>query len=78
MMLSGSPRVHGNKYWVEGKAAFARLHSMLDDSEFTYQQIGSKLGLTKQCIAKLAQELGINGRQRQRERTLSRGPHVIK
>jgi predicted transcriptional regulator len=50
---------------------------MLNDPRFAYEQIGRKFGLTKQRIAKLAEELGINGRQRQHERTLRHGPYVI-
>jgi hypothetical protein len=60
-----------------GKGAFARLRSMLEDPGFAYQHIGNKFGLTRQYIAQLANELGINGRQRQRERTLRRGPHIV-
>jgi biotin operon repressor len=63
---------------LHGKGAIVRLRSMLDDPTVTYERIAKNLGLTKQRIAKLAKELGINGRQRQRERTLSGGPHVIK
>src|SRR3989442_1540882 len=61
-----------------GKGAFVRLGSMLDDPQFAYQVIANKLGLSKQYIAQLANELGINGRQRQRSRTLRREPRVIK
>ena len=60
-----------------GKGAFVRLRSMLGDPEFAYQEITNKFGLTRQHIAQLANELGINGRQRQRERTLRRGPHIV-
>jgi hypothetical protein len=60
-----------------GKGAFARLRSMLEDPGFAYQHIGNKFGLTRQYIAQLANELGINGRQRQRERTLRCGPHIV-
>src|SRR5437762_3555538 len=60
-----------------GKGAFHRLRLMLDDAGFAYQQIGSKFGLTRQRIAQLAKGLGINARQRQRERTILRGPSVI-
>jgi hypothetical protein len=49
-----------------GKRAFARLRSMLDDPALTYQCIGSQLGFSKQRIAQLARELGVNGRRRQR------------
>jgi hypothetical protein len=61
-----------------GKGAFDRLRSMLDDPQFAYQDIANKFGVTRQYIAQLANELGINGRQRQHQRTLRRGPHVIK
>ena len=69
------------RHWFDrthGKGAFRRLRSMLDDPGFVYQQIGSRFGLTRQCIAQLAKELGINARQRQRERALRREPSVIK
>jgi hypothetical protein len=36
---------------------------MLDDSRFAYQHIRSKFGVTRQYIAQLANELGINGRR---------------
>jgi hypothetical protein len=61
-----------------GKGAFARLCSMLNDPRFAYGQIGSRFGVTRQYIAQLANELGINGRRRQRSRTLRREPRVIK
>jgi hypothetical protein len=63
---------------THGKGAFVRLRSMLEDPGFAYQHIGNKFGLTRQYIAQLANELGINGRQRQRERTLRCEPRVIK
>ncbi len=69
------------RHWFDrthGKGAFRRLRSMLDDPGFVYQQIGSRFGLTRQRIAQLAKELGINARQRQRERALRREPSVIK
>lgn len=50
---------------------------MFDDPQFSFQQIGQKFGLTKQRIAQLAKELGINAKQRQRERTLTREPRLI-
>ena len=56
---------------------FDRIRSMLDDPRFSFQQIGQKFGLTKQRIAQLAKDFGIDGRQRQRERTLRREPYVI-
>jgi hypothetical protein len=61
-----------------GKGAFDRLRSMLDDPACAYQEIGNKFGLTRQYIAQLANELGINGRQRQRERLSRRQPRIIK
>src|SRR5437879_1844027 len=69
------------RHWFDrthGKGAFHRLRSMLDNPRFVYQQIGSSFGLTRQRISQLARELGINARQRQRERTLCREPSVIK
>src|SRR6266576_1273006 len=70
-----------NRHWFDlshGEGAFRRLRSILDDPGFVYQQIGSRFGLTRQRIAQLAKELGINARQRQRERALRREPSVIK
>jgi hypothetical protein len=61
-----------------GKGAFLRLCSMIADPAFAYQHIGGKFGVTRQYIAKLAEELGINGRQRQRERSSRREPRIIK
>ncbi|HEV8725948.1 MAG TPA: hypothetical protein VGW77_35475 [Candidatus Binatia bacterium] len=55
-----------------------RLRSMVDDPSFAYEHIPKKFGLTKQRIAKLVEELGINGRQRRHERSLGRGPYVEK
>jgi hypothetical protein len=70
----------GNKHWFDlshGKGAFQRLRSMLDDPSLAYQHIGSKFGLTRQRIAQLAKELGVNARQRQCERASCREPSVI-
>ena len=50
---------------------------MLDDPAFTYQSIAKKLGLTRQRIAQLANDIGVNGRRRQRQRTLRREPRII-
>src|SRR6266542_5925667 len=61
-----------------GKGTFLRLRSMLDDAAFAYQHIANKLGLSKQYIAQLANELGINGRQRERVRLSRREPRIIK
>src|SRR4030095_7903040 len=51
---------------------------MLDDSRVAYQHIGNKFGLTRQYIAQLANELGINGRQRERVRLSRCEPRIIK
>ena len=61
-----------------GKGAFVRLRSMLNDPRFAYQHIANKFGVTRQYIAQLANELSINGRRRQRSRTLRREPRIIK
>jgi hypothetical protein len=61
-----------------GKGAFARLRSMLDDPQFAYQHIGSEFDVTRQYIAQLAKQLGINGRQRERVRLSRREPRIIK
>jgi len=51
---------------------------MLNNPHLAYQHIGSKFGLTKQRIGQLAKAFGIDGRQRQRERRLSRRVSVAK
>jgi hypothetical protein len=51
-----------------GKGALDRLRSMLDDPATAYQDIADKYDLTRQRIAQIANELGINGKHRQRER----------
>ena len=61
-----------------GKGAFVRLRSMLNDPRFAYQHIANKFGFTRQYIAQLANELSINGRQRQRKRSSRREPRIIK
>jgi hypothetical protein len=63
---------------VHGKGAFARLRSMLADPTITYERIANKIGLTRQRIGQLANELGINGRQRERVRLSRREPRIIK
>ena len=63
---------------IHGRGAFRRLRLRLADPSFTYQQIGSEFGLTRQRIAQIADELGINARRRVRERVLRREPSVIK
>ncbi len=55
---------------VQGRR-LVQLRSMLDDPQFSFQQIGDKLGFTKQRISQLAKGFGI-GRQRERERLLRR------
>jgi hypothetical protein len=59
-----------------GKRAFVRLRSMLNNPRLTYHQIGSKFGLPRQRIARIATELAISGKQRQRERLSRRGPRI--
>jgi len=63
---------------IHGKGTFARLRSMLDDSRFAYQHIRSKFGVTRQYIAQLANELGINGRRPPTGVRHAREPRVIK
>jgi hypothetical protein len=43
-----------------------------------HQDIADKYDLTRQRIAQIANELGINGKHRQRERWSRRGPHIVK
>jgi hypothetical protein len=54
-----------------GKGAFVRLRRMIEERTLTFAQIGYEFGINKQYVSKLAQLFGINGRQRQRERTNS-------
>jgi hypothetical protein len=61
-----------------GKGALDRLRSMLDDPASAYQDIAEKFDLTRQRIAQIANELGVNGRRGQRERSSRRRPHIIK
>jgi hypothetical protein len=63
---------------IHGKGAFKRLRSMLTDSTLAYQEIGHGFRLSRQRIAQLAVLIGINGRQRQRQRTLTRESRVVK
>jgi hypothetical protein len=51
---------------------------MLADPSFAYQQIGDEFGLTRQSIAHIATELGVDGKQRRHERAFRVRPHVIK
>ena len=53
---------------IHGKGAFLRLCSMIADPAFAYEHIGGKFGLTRQRIAHVATELGVDGRQRRHER----------
>jgi len=59
-----------------GKGALDRLRSMLDDPTVTYKRIAKNLGLTKQRVAQLAKDFGVDGRQREHERTVRRWPRV--
>lgn len=63
--------------YLNGKRAFARLRLMLNDPALSYQRIGDKLGLSRQPIAQLAEQLGIDAEERLRERRLTRPPRVI-
>jgi hypothetical protein len=51
---------------------------MLADSTLPYEDIGNQFRLSRQRVAQLAALIGINGRQRQRQRTLTRERRVIK
>jgi hypothetical protein len=61
-----------------GKGAFVRLCAMLADPALTYQHIGGEFGLTRQRIAHIATELGVDGEQRRHERAFHVRPHVIR
>jgi hypothetical protein len=52
------------------KGASPRLRSMLDDAAFSYASIARRFGVTRQYVSLIAKEMGIDGRHRQRERTL--------
>jgi hypothetical protein len=68
------------KHWfdnIHGEGAFKRLRSTLTDSTRTYKDIGDAFALTRQRVAQLASLIGVNGRQRQRRRTLTRERRVI-
>ena len=51
---------------------------MLADPAFAYQHIGGEFGLTRQRIAHIATELGVDGEQRRYERAFRVRPHVIR
>ena len=51
---------------------------MLADPAFAYQQIGDEFGLTRQRIAHIATELGVDGQQRRHDRAFRVRPHVIR
>jgi hypothetical protein len=61
-----------------GKGAFVQLCAMLVDPTFAYQDIGDKFDLTRQRIARIATELGVDGRHRRHERAFRVRPHVIR
>src|SRR5688572_10062488 len=50
--------------------ALSAVGSMLDDPTLCYQTIAQHFGVTRQRIAKFAAEMGVDGRQRQRQRKL--------
>lgn len=53
-----------------GKGAFTRLCSMVGDSDLHYRSIGRRFGITRQRVAQIAAEMGVDGRRRQRQRAL--------
>jgi hypothetical protein len=61
-----------------GKGAFLRLCSMIAGPAFAYQHIGDKFDLTRQRIACIAAELGVDGKHRRHERAFRVRPHVIR
>lgn len=52
---------------LHGKGTYSRLRRLFQEETLSYAQIGYEFGLTRQRISQLAQNLGINGRRRQRE-----------
>jgi hypothetical protein len=53
-----------------GKGAFTRLCSMVGDPALRYRSIGRRFGITRQRVAQIAAEMGVDGRERQRQRTI--------
>ncbi len=47
-----------------GKNSFSRLRTPLKNPELSYRDIGTKLGLTKQQIAQLAKQMGLEAAKR--------------
>lgn len=57
---------------LHGQDSSEQLLSLLRDSYETYQAIGQRFGVSRQRIYQLARKLKIDGRQRERQRTLRR------
>jgi biotin operon repressor len=57
---------------LHGQGSSEQLLSLLRDSYETYQAIGQRFGVSRQRIYQLAHKLKIDGRQRERQRTLRR------
>jgi hypothetical protein len=55
---------------IHGQGSLSRLLSLLIDSQHTYEAIGRRFGVSKQRIGQLALIMGIDGRQRERQRNL--------
>jgi len=53
---------------VHGEGSLSRLQSLLSDHRMTYEAIGLRFGVSKQRIGQLALIMGIDGRQRERQR----------
>ena len=49
---------------IHGRNAFSGLRTLLKNPELSYRDIGKKLGLTKQRISQLAQQMGIDAAER--------------
>jgi hypothetical protein len=55
---------------IHGKGALERLCSMLNDPALSYDSIARRFRISRQRVAQIAAQLGIDGRRRQRQRSL--------
>ena len=61
---------------IHGRNAFSGLRTLLQNPELSYREIGKKLGLTKQPIAQLAKQMGLDVARRM-HRQLTALPQVV-
>ena len=62
---------------LHGKGAFVKLRLLLGDPVLSYERIGGTFGLTRQRIAQLAEQFGIDVKKRLRERRRLRRPRAV-